>query len=157
MGRVEERLASLGIEIPDAPPPAGEYVGVRRSGALAFVSGQIASGVGGASPSGRVGVDVTVDAARSLCRAAMLNCLGQLKAELGSLDRVRRVVKVTGYVRSAPDFGGQPEVVNGASQLLIEIFGEDGRHARAAVGVAELPRRAPVEVELVVEVVTNDA
>jgi enamine deaminase RidA (YjgF/YER057c/UK114 family) len=70
---------------------------------------------------------------------------------------VRRVVKVTGYVRSAPDFGGQPEVVNGASQLLIEIFGEDGRHARAAVGVAELPRRAPVEVELVVEVVTNDA
>jgi enamine deaminase RidA (YjgF/YER057c/UK114 family) len=76
MGRVEERLASLGIEIPDAPPPAGEYVGVRRSGALAFVSGQIASGVGGASPSGRVGVDVTVDAARSLCRAAMLNCLG---------------------------------------------------------------------------------
>lgn len=146
MTGAEEQLAALGIGLPEAPAPAGEYVGVRRTGSLAFVSGQIPHGV-----EGRVGADVTVEAARSLCREATSYCLAQLKRELGSLDRVRQVVKVTGYIRSAPDFGDQPEVVNAASELLVSIFGDAGRHARAAIGVAELPRRAPVEIELVVE------
>lgn len=142
----EERLSALGMELPQAHAPAGTYVGVNHSGSLAFVSGQTPSGV-----EGQVGTDFTVETARSLSREAVSQCLAQLRRELGSLDRVRKIVKVTGYVRSAPGFGDQPEVVNGASELLIEVFGDAGRHARAAIGVAELPRRAPVEIELVVE------
>jgi enamine deaminase RidA (YjgF/YER057c/UK114 family) len=141
-----EGLAALGIDLPQAWLSASEFAGRRRSRSLAFVLGQIAPG-----NEGQVGADVTVEMARSLYRVATGNCLAQLKRDL-SLDRARQVVNVTGYVRSAPDFGEQPGVVNWASELLVEVFGEAGRHARAAIGVTELPRRAPAETEPVVEV-----
>ncbi|MCU1492048.1 MAG: Endoribonuclease [Acidimicrobiaceae bacterium] len=153
MSGPEARVGAAGISIPDAPAPAGEYVGARLSGRLAFVSGQIALADNGDIATGRVGDDVSIEQARDLCRQATLSCLAQLQRRIGSLDNVSGIVKVTGYVRSAPGFEDQPAVVDGASQLLIEIFGEAGRHARAAIGVAELPRGAPVEVELIAEVV----
>ena len=147
-----ERLQELGISLPAIPPAAGRYLPGVRSGQLVFVSGQTPTVNGQPVITGYVGKDVSLDQARQAARLAALNCLAQLQAVTGSLDRVRRMVRVTGYVRSSPGFVDQPSVVNGASELLIELWGELGQHARSAIGVAELPGGAPVEIELIVEV-----
>jgi len=148
----EARLGELGISLPAVVAPVAAYVPVVRSGNLAWSSGQLPF-VGGELPAtGKVGADVDPDTARDLARTCALNALAAIRAEIGDLDRVRRVVKVVGFVASAPTFTGQPGVINGASELLGEVFGDAGRHARSAVGVAVLPLDAPVEVEVVVEV-----
>lgn len=147
-----ERLQELGISLPAIPPAAGRYLPGVRSGQLVFVSGQTPTVNGQPVIAGYVGKDVSPDQARQAARLAALNCLAELQAVTGSLDRVRRMVRVTGYVRSAPGFADQPSVINGASELLIELWGELGQHARSAIGVAELPGGAPVEIELVAEV-----
>jgi len=145
----EQRLKELGLELPEAPKPVAAYVPCVRTGNLVFVSGQ---GPFGTGITGKVGAGVTVEQAQELAKVTCLNGLAQIKAEVGDLSRVTRVVKLTVYVASAPGFGEQPKVANGASELLQDVFGDAGRHARAAVGVSELPFDIPVEIEFVVEV-----
>ncbi|MXX19603.1 MAG: RidA family protein [Dehalococcoidia bacterium] len=144
---VEERLRELGIELPEPAAPAGSYVPARLHGDLLAISGQIPVTPGEPLPTGRCGVDVTVEEGYALARQCALNGLAAARAALGSLDRVAGVVRVGGYVAAAPDFTQHPAVVNGASDLLVEVFGESGRHVRAAVGMASLPLGVPVEVE----------
>ncbi len=148
----ESRLKELSIELPPLPAPAGLYAPCVRSGALLFISGQVPMKDGQPMARGKCGDEVTVEQAAPLARQCALQALAIARAELGSLDRVRRVVRVGGFVASAPGFTSQPAVINGASQLLIDVFGEAGRHARAAVGMAELPFGVPVEVEFLFEV-----
>lgn len=148
---IDTRLAELGITLPDAPAPAGAYVACVRSGNLLFVSGQIASGPDGLIK-GRLGDGMDVAAGQAAARACGLALLAQARAAIGSLDRVTRVVKLTGFVNSTPDFTDQPEVVNGCSDLMAEVFGDAGCHARAAVSAASLPRGVAVEVEAIFEV-----
>ena len=152
MSTAEQRLARLGLELPAVAAPVAAYVPTVRSGDLVWTSGQLPFVAGELQAVGKVGAEVTADTAKEQARICALNALGAVKAEVGDLDRVRRVVKVVGYVASAPSFFGQPAVVNGASELLGEVFGDAGKHARSAVGVAALPLDAPVEVEVVVEV-----
>ena len=147
----EARLRELGHELPEVPEPAGAYVPASRSGALIFTAGQLPLEEGELSMTGKVGDTVTPDRAREAARLCALNALAAAAAEAGGLNRIARVVRVTGYIASAPGFNRQPEVLNGASELIGEVFGEAGLHARSAVGVAELPLDAPVEVELVAE------
>lgn len=149
---VEDRLTELGLELPPAPAPVANYVPVTVAGGLAFVAGQVAAEAGRPLWQGKVGREVDPEAAAAAARRCALQALAALREALGSLDRVRRVLRVTVYVASAEGFTAQPSVANGASDLLVEVFGEAGRHARVAVGVAELPLGAPVEVELVAEV-----
>ncbi len=148
---VRERLAELGLTLPVVVPPVGAYVPAVRTGNLVFTSGQLPMVEGSLPAVGRVGALVTPEQAKDLARTCALNGLAAIEALVG-LEAVVRVVKVVGFVASAPGFIGQPAVVNGASELLGELFGETGRHARSAVGVMSLPLDAPVEVELVVEV-----
>ena len=148
---VADRLAELGLELPHVVAPVGSYVPAVRAGSLVFTSGQLPMVGGQLSAVGKVGALVTAEQAKELARTCALNALAAVDALVG-LDNVVRVVKVVGFVASTPDFTGQPGVVNGASELLGEVFGEAGAHARSAVGVAALPLDAPVEVELVVEV-----
>jgi enamine deaminase RidA (YjgF/YER057c/UK114 family) len=151
MPDVSARLAELGIELPPVVAPVAAYLPAVRTGNLVYTSGQLPM-VGGALPAtGKVGDQVTPERAAEYARSCALNALAAVHALVG-IDSVVRVVKVVGFVASAPGFGGQPAVVNGASELLGQVFGEAGRHARSAVGVAELPMNAPVEVELIVEV-----
>ena len=154
MTNVSLRLQQLGIELPTLGPPAGQYQPAVVVGNLLFASGQTPTSGGRQTIQGRVGDDVSLTTARDGARLAMLNVLSGVSVVAGSLDRVRRVVRVTGYVRSAPGFSEQPAVVDGASELLLQIWGEAGRHARTSIGVAELPGGAPVEVELIVELDT---
>jgi enamine deaminase RidA (YjgF/YER057c/UK114 family) len=146
-----DRLAELGIALPAVAAPAGAYIPARRAGSLVFTAGQVPFIDGTLAATGKVGADVTPELAYDLARTCALNALAAIDALVG-LDTVSGVVKVVGFVASAPGFGGQPGVVNGASDLLGEVFGDAGKHARSAVGVAELPLNAPVEVELIVEV-----
>jgi enamine deaminase RidA (YjgF/YER057c/UK114 family) len=148
----EARLQELGIELPPAARPVASYVPVVVSGSFAFVSGQVPLQDGAPSVTGHLGADVDVDAGQEAARRCALQALAALRAELGSLSRVRRIVRVGVFVASTPGFTDQPKVANGASDLLVEVFGEQGRHARAAVGVAELPLGVPVEVELLAEI-----
>ena len=148
----EERLAGLGLTLPTDTAPLAAYVPAVRSGDLVFTSGQLPRLDGELLATGKVGAEVSAERAKELAQVCALNALAAVKAEVGDLSNVRRVVKVVGFVASAPDFTDQPGVVNGASELLGEVFGEGGVHARSAVGVAVLPLDAPVEVELVVEV-----
>ena len=148
---VRTRLAELGLELPKVVPPVAAYVPAVRSGDLVFTSGQLPMVDGGLPAVGKVGALVTPEQAKGLARTCALNALAAIEALVG-LDSVVRIVKVVGFVASTPDFTGQPAVVNGASELLGEVFGDAGQHARSAVGVAALPLDAPVEVELVVEV-----
>ena len=148
----EERLKQLGIELPDAPKPLGSYVPLVRTGNLVFLSGILPLVEGKLSREGRVGEKVTVDEAREDARTAAINALAILKSNLGTLNKIRRCVKITGYVSSAPDFTEQPNVLNAASDFMLEIFGEVGRHARAAVGANVLPLNSPVELEFIFEV-----
>jgi enamine deaminase RidA (YjgF/YER057c/UK114 family) len=151
----EDRLRELGYELPAVPRPAGSYVPATRAGAILFTAGQLPLVDGRLAYTGKVGADVSVDEAKEAAHLCALNALAAVKAETGTLENVRRVVKVAGYVASAAGFNGQPEVMNGASDLLGKLFGARGLHARTAVGVAELPLDAPVEVELVVELVSQ--
>jgi enamine deaminase RidA (YjgF/YER057c/UK114 family) len=147
-----ERLAGLGLTLPPVTAPLAAYVPAVRTGAYVYVSGQVPVVDGKLAAAGKVGTEVSAADAAGLARTCALNALAAAAAAAGGLDRIRRIVKVTGFVASAPGFNGQPLVVNGASELLIEVFGEEGRHARSAVGVVELPLNAPVEVELIAEV-----
>ena len=150
-GGPRSRLAELGLELPAVVPPVGSYVPAVRAGTLVFTSGQLPVAGGQLGAVGKVGAQVSPERAKELARTCALNALAAVDALVG-LDTVVRVVKVTGFVASTADFTAQPAVVNGASELLTEVFGEAGRHARSAVGVAALPLDAPVEVEVVVEV-----
>ncbi len=145
------RLAELGIALPPVVPPVASYVPASRAGNLVFTSGQLPMVQGAMAHTGLVGGPVTAEQAKELARACALNALAAVDALVG-IDNVVRVVKVVGFVASAPGFTGQPGVVNGASELFAEIFGEAGQHARSAVGVVGLPLDAPVEVEIIVEV-----
>lgn len=151
MASATERLAELGLTLPPAAAPLAAYLPARRTGSLVFVSGQLPLVDGVLVATGKVGDAVDVDRAYTLARICTLNALAAIDALVG-IDAVTGVVKVVGFVASAPGFTGQPKVVNGCSELLGEVFGEAGRHARSAVGVAELPLDAPVELELIVEV-----
>lgn len=148
----ESRLKSLGIELPEATKPLANYVPVKRSGSLVFLSGQLPMLNGKLMAEGKVGAEVTEETAKACAKLCMIAGLAALRAELGSLDEIVQVVKLTGFVASSPGFSNQPAVINGASDFLVEVFGDGGKHARSAVGVSELPRNAPVEVELIVEV-----
>jgi enamine deaminase RidA (YjgF/YER057c/UK114 family) len=146
-----ERLAALGLTLPPVPAPVAAYVPAVRTGGFVYTSGQIPTVDGKLPAAGKVGAEVSAADAAELARTCALNALAAAAAAAGGLDAIGRIVKVTGFVASAPGFNGQPQVVNGASELLLEVFGADGRHARSAVGVAELPLNAPVEVELIAE------
>ncbi|MGQ0669825.1 MAG: RidA family protein [Actinomycetota bacterium] len=148
----EERLAELGLELPVPAAPVASYIPVRVSGRLVFVAGQVALESGEILHPGHLGAEVGLEQGQVAARRCVLQSLAALKAELGSLDRVSRIVQVTVFVASAAGFNDQPKVANGASDLLVEVLGEAGRHARAAVGVSELPLRAPVEVTLIAEI-----
>jgi enamine deaminase RidA (YjgF/YER057c/UK114 family) len=148
---VEDKLAELGLTLPATATPAGAYVPAVLSGKYIYTAGQVPLVEGTLPLTGKVGGEVTPEEAKELARTAALNALAAVKSVAGDLDRVARVVKVTGFVASAPDFTGQPGVINGASELLGEVLGEKGVHARSAVGVAVLPMDAPVEVEVQVE------
>jgi enamine deaminase RidA (YjgF/YER057c/UK114 family) len=149
---VEDTLQSMGLSLPAVPKPVASYVPAVRSGNLVFTSGQIPTQGGELKRTGKVGRDVGEDEAYEDARTAALNALAAIKSVIGDLDRIQRVVRVTGYVASADGFVDQPTVVNGASDFLLKLFGDKGQHSRAAVGVYQLPRNAPVEVDLVVEV-----
>ena len=152
MGAITDRIAELGIEIPQqAAAPAGVYVPAVISGSHVYTAGQLPFVDGALPGTGKVGAAVTADEAKGYARISAINALAAVAAVIGSLDRVTRIVKVVGFVASDPEFFGQPGVLNGASELLGDIFGDAGVHARSAVGVAVLPLNSPVEVELIVE------
>jgi enamine deaminase RidA (YjgF/YER057c/UK114 family) len=146
-----DRLAALGLTLPPVAAPVAAYVPAVRTGGFVYTSGQLPTVDGKLPVVGKVGAEVSAADAAGMARTCALNALAAAASAAGGLDAIGRIVKVTGFVASAPGFSGQPQVVNGASELLIEVFGEDGRHARSAVGVAELPLNAPVEVELIAE------
>ena len=145
--QIEKRLEQLGIELPPVPTAAGNYVHAVRTGSLLFLAGK-----GPGNSTGKVGGDVSQDQAYADARAVGLNLLAVLKAELGDLDKVNRIVKVLGMVNATPDFGAHPQVINGCSDLFVEVFGDRGRHARSAVGMGSLPGQITVEIECIVEV-----
>jgi enamine deaminase RidA (YjgF/YER057c/UK114 family) len=152
MSSPEERLKEMGIELPPAPNPLGSYIPAVRTGNLVFVSGMLPLKDGKLLHRGKVGSEVTVEEAREAARTAAINALSVLKAHTGGLEKVRRCVKVSGYIASSPGFTEQPMVLNAASDLMAEVFGEAGRHARAAIGVPVLPMDSPVEIEFIFEV-----
>lgn len=147
-----DRLRELGLQLPEVVKPLAAYVPAVRTGNLVYVSGQLPMVDGKLSLTGKVGAEVTAEQAHGLAQRAALNAIAAAAGEAGGLDRIVRVVKVTGFVASTPDFHGHPAVINGASELLGQVFGEAGAHARAAVGVSALPLDAPVEIEMIVEV-----
>lgn len=147
MGKREELLKELGIELPAVPNSLGNYIPANRAGDLVYTSGQ-----GSRSIKGYVGGDLGIEQGYAAAREAAMRCLACLQAELGTLDRVQKVFKVLGFVRSAPGFSDQPAVMNGASDLFVTVFGEAGRHARSAIGVNELPEGIAVEVEILVQI-----
>jgi enamine deaminase RidA (YjgF/YER057c/UK114 family) len=148
----EEKLTSLGLELPEAPKPVATYVPAVQTGNLLFLSGVLPMRNGQLAFTGKLGRDLTVLEGIEAAKVAILNALAIAKQELGSLDRITRVVKVVGHVASADGFAEQPQVLNGASDLLVAIFGDAGRHARVATGAAELPRGAAVEIEVILAV-----
>ncbi|HEY6085743.1 MAG TPA: RidA family protein [Nitrospira sp.] len=145
----EKKLKELGIELPEPPKPVATYVPAVRTGNLLFLSGVLPMRNGQVAVSGKLGREVSLEQGMEAARLALVNALAIARQELGSLDRVVRVVKVVGHVASADGFTNQPQVLNGASDLLVSLFGDAGRHARVAVGAAELPRGAAVEIELI--------
>lgn len=152
-GTIEKRLAELGITLPPAPSPSANYVPYVRAGTLLTVSGQICYGADGKlAAKGRLGDGVSMEDGQKAARACALNVLAQVKAAVGDLDNVKRVVRLGGFINSAPGFTDGPKVMNGASDLMVEVFGDKGRHARSTVGVAALPADAAVEVEGLFEV-----
>ncbi|NUR84805.1 MAG: RidA family protein [Nonomuraea sp.] len=152
MSTPEDRLAELGLTLPEVVAPLAAYVPAVRTGNLVYTSGQVPMVEGKLAGQGKVGAEVTPEDAKGHARICALNAIAALKSQVGDLSKVRRIVKVVVFVASAPDFTGQPGVGNGASELLGEVFGDSGKHARSAVGVAALPLDASVEVELIAEV-----
>jgi enamine deaminase RidA (YjgF/YER057c/UK114 family) len=150
--KVESKLIELGFALPNPPKPVAAYLPAVQVGNLLFLSGTTCYENGKLLYTGRVGAELTMEQGYLAARQAMLNLLSVVKAELGDLDRVERVVKVNGYVNSAPDFDRQPAVINGASELLVDVFGPRGKHARTSIGVSDLPGHIPVEIEMVVQV-----
>jgi enamine deaminase RidA (YjgF/YER057c/UK114 family) len=151
----EERLAALGLALPEVPVPAAAYVPAVRTGSYIYTAGQLPFVDGKLPATGKVGAEVTAEQAYELARQCALNALAAAAAAAGGLSAITRIVKVVGFVASAPSFTGQPQVINGASELLTEVFGDAGKHARSAVGVAVLPLDTPVEVELIAEVASS--
>ncbi len=150
-GQIETRLAALGVTLPDAPAPAANYVPTLISQGLLYVSGQLPNGPDGLVK-GRLGDGTDVETGQQAAKLCAINILAQAKAALGDLDRIARVVRLTAFVASAPDFYDQPKVVNGASDFFVEVLGDKGRHARSAVGVAALPLGVAVEIDAVIEI-----
>ena len=153
MSAVEDKLSSMGLTLPDLPSPIGNYVPAVRTGNLMFLSGVgPAPRPDGTTPVGKLGRDLTVEEGYEAAKLTALNILARLKAELGDLDRVKRIVKLLSMVNADPDFTQPPAVANGCSDLMVELFGDRGRHARSAVGMNSLPNNIPVEIEVIVEV-----
>ena len=150
--QVENRLKEMGIELPPAVAPVANYVPSVRSGCLVFLSGHGPFDEAGALITGKVGADLTVEQGYQAARRVGIGLLGSLKAEIGDLDKVKRVVKLLGLVNCPPEFADQPKVINGASDFLVEVFGEKGKHARSAVGTNALPMNIAVEIEMIVEI-----
>lgn len=149
---IEEKISSLKIILPNPPKPAGSYVPIIKTNNLLFVSGQIPIKDGKVAYSGKVPKDISVEDGQKAAKLCIINALAHLKNELGNLDRISKIVKVSGFVNSMPEFTEQPKVINGASDLLFEIFGTAGQHARIAVGVSSLPLNSCVEIDLVAEI-----
>lgn len=149
---IESKLKELGITLPMAPKPVANYVPAVRAGELLFTSGVLPMKEGKLAYEGKLGKELTVEQGQEAARLAVLNALAVVKQELGNLEEVLRVVRLTGHVASAPGFVQQPAVLNGASDLLVAIFGKAGRHTRAALGAAELPLNSPIELELIVQI-----
>jgi enamine deaminase RidA (YjgF/YER057c/UK114 family) len=152
MSQIEQRIINLGFLLPETAKPLAAYIPAVQSGNLVFTSGQLPMIAGSLAETGKVGGSVSPERAKELATVCALNALAAVKTVIGDLDKIKRIVKVVGFVSSVPEFSGQPAVVNGASEFLGEVFGEKGIHARSAVGVAVLPLDAPVEIELIVEV-----
>jgi enamine deaminase RidA (YjgF/YER057c/UK114 family) len=152
MSAVEQKIADLGLVLPETSKPLAAYIPAVQTGNLIFTSGQLPMVDGKLPMTGKVGAEVTPEQAKALAETCALNALAAIKMVIGDLDKIKRVVKVVGFVASAPDFTAQPAVVNGASEFLGAVLGDKGIHARSAVGVAVLPLDAPVEVELIVEI-----
>lgn len=152
MPQIEQRIIDLGFVLPETAKPLAAYIPAVQSGNLVFTSGQLPMIAGSLAETGKVGGSVSPERAKELATTCALNALAAVKTVIGDLDKIKRIVKVVGFVSSTPEFSGQPAVVNGASEFLGEVFGEKGIHARSAVGVAVLPLDAPVEIELIVEV-----
>ncbi len=152
MGIVESKLSELKLSLPEAPKPVAAYIPAKQTGNLVFTAGQLPMVNGELISKGLLGQDVEIDEANKAARICTLNALAAIKGVIGDLDRIKHIVRVVGYVASVPTFTQQPAVVNGSSELLLEIFGENGKHARSAVGMAVLPLNASVEIELTVEV-----
>jgi enamine deaminase RidA (YjgF/YER057c/UK114 family) len=150
---IDEKLRALGIILPTPPKPAGSYIPVTKTGNLVFVSGQIPIESGKVQYTGQVPKDISVEDAQKAARLCIINALAQLKAEIGILDKVSRIVKVSGFVNSSSEFYEQSKIINAASDLLFEIFGEVGKHARIAIGVASLPLNSAVEIDLIAEII----
>ena len=148
---IEDKLRELSIDLPTPPNPAGSYIPVVTTGNIAFVSGQIPMKEGKVVFEGKVPNEQSLDAARDAAKICIINCLAQLKANLGSLDKITKFVRISGFVNSNPEFTEQPKVINAASDLLVEIFGDMAKHSRIAVGVASLPLNSTVEIDMVVE------
>jgi enamine deaminase RidA (YjgF/YER057c/UK114 family) len=151
MSLVEEKLHELGYTLPEPPTPKGVYVTALEVGGMVYTSGSTCFEGGGLKYQGKIGAQLTVEQGYDACRITMLNLLSVLKQHTGDLDRIEQVVKLTGYVASAPGFGMQPAVINGASELLGQVLGDRGKHARSAMGVNELPMDSPVEIEMIVK------
>lgn len=149
---IEERLDELGITLPVPPKPAGSYIPVVKTGSLLFVSGQIPMKEGKVVFQGKVPSSISIEDAQKAAKLCTINALAQIKAELDTLDKISRIVKVSGFVNSSQDFVEQPKIINAASDLLFEIFGDKGKHSRIAVGVASLPLNSSVEIDLIVEI-----
>lgn len=152
MGRVDGKLKEIGLNLPEIPKPVAAYIPAKQSGKLVFTAGQLPMVNGELVSKGLLGQDVDVEEANNAARICTLNALAAIKGVIGDLDRIKQIVRVVGYVASVPTFTQQPAVVNGASELLLEVFGEVGKHARSAVGMAVLPLNASVEIELTVEI-----
>ena len=152
MGSVEKKLEQIGLKLPEIPKPVAAYIPAKQSGKLVFTAGQLPMVNGELISKGLLGLNVEVEEANKAARICTLNALAAIKGVIGDLDRIKQIIRVVGYVASIPTFTQQPAVVNGASELLLEIFGEAGKHARSAVGMAVLPLNASVEIELTVEV-----
>jgi enamine deaminase RidA (YjgF/YER057c/UK114 family) len=151
MGKIESRINDLKLTLPDVPKPVGAYMPAKQSGKLVFTAGQLPMVNGELMLKGLLGKDVEVEEANKAARICTLNAISAIKSIIGDLDRIKQIVRVVGYVASVPTFTQQPAVVNGASELLLEVFGEAGKHARSAVGMSVLPLNASVEIELIVE------
>jgi len=152
MKNYEERLKELGIEIPDLPPPAGAYIPAVKSGNLVFCSGQGPSRDGKLVYTGKLGAELTLEEGYQAARICALNCLAEICSVIGSINNIVKIIQVRGFIASTPDFFEHPRVLNGASELLIDIFGDAGKHTRCALGTSVLPKNIPIEVEMLVEV-----